>query len=73
VDVKAALAGKDRKAILKSCEYGEDVAVDTYEEAMKSDEDLGAEQRSIISEQYDLIKEDHYKVKSLRDSLVNQA
>ncbi len=26
MDVKAALTGKDRKAILNSCEYGEDIA-----------------------------------------------
>ncbi len=30
MDVKAALTNKDRKAILSSCEQGEDVAKDTY-------------------------------------------
>src|SRR5690349_19819739 len=29
MDVKAAITGKDRKAILSSCEFGEDAAVDT--------------------------------------------
>lgn len=33
MDVKAALTGKDRKAILNSCEYGEDIAKDSYEKA----------------------------------------
>ena len=71
MDVKAALTGKDRKAILDSCEYGEDKAVDTYEKVLKNDdEDLGVEQRSMIAAQYELIKADHDNVKSLRDTLV---
>lgn len=71
MDLKSALTGKDRKLILNSCEYGEDVAVKTYEKAMQDDdEELGVEQASLISEQYRLIKNDHDKVRSLRDSLV---
>ncbi len=74
MDVKAALTGKDRKAILNSCEYGEDVAVNTYDKALdnKHDDDLGIEQRSIVQEQSEWIKADHDKVRSLRDSLVEQ-
>jgi uncharacterized protein (TIGR02284 family) len=72
MDVKAALTGKDRKAILDSCEYGEDIAVETYEKALKNDDDdLGLEQRSMIAAQYELIKADHDEVKSLRDNLVD--
>ncbi|MFV8377038.1 PA2169 family four-helix-bundle protein [Flavobacterium sp. LB1P62] len=68
MDVKAALTGKDRKAILNSCEYGEDVAVNTYEKALKDDiEDLTSEQREMLEAQYKLIKADHDKVKNLRD------
>jgi uncharacterized protein (TIGR02284 family) len=71
MDVKAALTGKDRKAILDSCEYGEDAAVDTYEKALKDDlEHLNAEQQTMINTQHALIKADHDKVKSMRDSLV---
>jgi len=74
MDVKAALTGKDRKAILDSCEYGEDIAVDTYEKALKNDDDdLGLEQRTMIAAQYELIKDDHDEVKSLRDNLVEHA
>lgn len=74
MDVKAALTGKDRKAILDSCEYGEDIAVETYEKALKNDDDdLGLEQRSMIAAQYELIKADHDEVKSLRDNLVEHA
>lgn len=71
MDVKSALTGKDRKAILDSCEYGEDVAVKTYKKVLEDDaEDLTSDQLTIVEEQYELIKADHDTVKSLRDSLV---
>lgn len=68
MDVKAALTGKDRKAILNSCEYGEDVAKDTYKKALENDlEDLNAEQQTMIRAQHTLLKADHDQVKSMRD------
>jgi uncharacterized protein (TIGR02284 family) len=71
MDVKAALTGKDRKAILNSCEYGEDVAVNAYRKVLEDDgEDLTPDQVNFIEEQYALIKADHDTIKSLRDSLV---
>lgn len=71
MDVKAALTGKDRKAILNSCEYGEDVAVDTYKKVLENDtEELTPDQVTIVEEQYVLLKADHDTIKSLRDSLV---
>jgi len=71
MDVKAALTGKDRKAILNSCEYGEDVAVNTYKKVLDNDaSDLTEDQVDMISEQHNLIKADHDTEKSLRDSLV---
>lgn len=74
MDLKAAITGKDRKAILSSCEYGEDIAVATYEKAMNSDEDeLYIERRAMIAAQYELIKADHDEVKMFRDNFVEQA
>jgi uncharacterized protein (TIGR02284 family) len=73
MDVKAALTGKDRKAILNSCEYGEDVAQDTYEDALKNDsEHLTAEQQTMIKTQHGLLKADLDKVKMMRENLVEQ-
>lgn len=66
MDVKAALSAKDRKAILNSCEFGEDVAVKTYEEEMESNH-LGDDVKSLVSEQYRKIKAGHDKIRSLRD------
>ncbi|MDQ3019222.1 MAG: PA2169 family four-helix-bundle protein [Bacteroidota bacterium] len=70
MDVKAALTGKDRKAILNSCEQGEDEAVDTYEDVLKDNlEDLTPAHQTMLNAQYALIKKDHDKVKSMRDAL----
>ena len=71
MDVKAALTGKDRKAILNSCEYGVDVAKDTYEKVLENEvENLNAEQQTMLKAQHALLKTDHDKVKSMRDALV---
>jgi uncharacterized protein (TIGR02284 family) len=74
MDVKAALTGKDRKAILDSCEYGEDVAVDTYNKAMiNHPKDLNIDQQKMIGEQCRMIKADHDKVKEMREALAELA
>ena len=71
MDVKAAITGKDRKAILESCEYGEDHALKTYQEVLEDDREyLTVEQISMIESQYDLLRADHDAVRALRDSLV---
>ena len=68
MDVKAALTGKDREAILKSCEFGEGVAQDTYQKALENDiENLNVEQQTMIKAQHTLLKADQDKVKSMRD------
>lgn len=70
MDFKALVTGKDRKAILGSCEYGEDVAVNTYEKALK-DKDLSPAHATIVTSQLARIKADHDKVKSMRDATVD--
>ncbi len=70
MDVKAALTGKDRKVILNSCEYGEDMAKDTYKKVLESDlEDLTPNQQTMIKAQHALLVADHDKVKALRNAL----
>jgi uncharacterized protein (TIGR02284 family) len=71
MDIKAALTGKDREVILNSCEFGEDVAIETYHKVLKDEiENLSAEQHALVSAQQDLIKADHDKVRSMRDMAV---
>lgn len=70
MDVKAALTGNDRKAILDSCEYGEDVAKKTYEDVLKDEsENLSYEQQTMLKEQHASLLSDHDKVKSMREAL----
>ena len=67
MDFKAAVTGKDRKGILSSCEYGEDVALNSYKEALE-DKQLDSTFRPLIESQNALIKMEHDRVKSLRDT-----
>ncbi len=71
MDVKAALTGKDRKAILNACEYGEDWAKNTYKKTLEDDlAYLTTEQQIMIQAQHALLKIDHDKVKSMRDDIM---
>jgi len=69
MDVKAALTGNDRHAILDSCEFGEDKALETYESVLeKATSDLTAEQTQLVSQQQTTLRADHDRVKALRDA-----
>ncbi len=67
MDVKATFTGKDRKAILASCEFGEDAAQKAYDEALSSDAELPAEVRQLIMDQKSSLKKSHDYIKALRD------
>lgn len=72
MDIKVALTRKDRKAILDSCEYGEDQALETYDDVFENDlEHLSAEQQTMVYGQKSLLIADHNHVKALRDALVD--
>jgi uncharacterized protein (TIGR02284 family) len=65
MDIKATFTGNDRKAILASCEAGEDAAQRAYEKALE--DDLSEEGRQIIIEQKNKLRRSHDKIKRLRD------
>jgi len=67
MDIRAALTGKDRKAIISSCEFGEDAALEAYEDVLHSDE-LSMETRDIITNQKNALTQSHNKIKLLRDT-----
>lgn len=74
MDVKAALTGKDRKGILNSCEYGEDVAKGTYEKVLKNETaHLSLTQQALVKAQHALLTADHDKVKAMRDAVAEHA
>jgi uncharacterized protein (TIGR02284 family) len=68
MDIKAAVTNKDRKAILSSCEFGEDVAKKHYEEAIQHPDGVPSDALEVIRKQSEEINKGHDKVKSMRDS-----
>ena len=67
MDLKAAIAGKDRKTILDNCEFGEDAAQKAYDLALNSDTELEPSLRDLIVRQKATLKTGHDEVKRLRD------
>ena len=70
METKAALTGKDKKAILSSCEFGEDAAKKTYNEAKSKSLAYPPNVQSIIARQHEEILRAHDTIKRLRDSFV---
>jgi uncharacterized protein (TIGR02284 family) len=68
MDVKATFTGKDRKAILASCEYGEDAAQKAYDEALATDAELPTTLRQLITDQKASLRKSHNKIKAMRDA-----
>jgi uncharacterized protein (TIGR02284 family) len=67
MDVKATFTGNDRKAILASCEFGEDAAQRAYNDALSSDAEMSVEIRQLIMEQKNSLKKSHDNIKRMRD------
>ena len=67
MDLKSAVTGSDRKAIINSCEYGEEAALETYSDAVSHSEDLSSEQLMMIKEQHAAIQANYQKIKNLGD------
>ncbi len=64
VDGKAVIRLKDRQAILNSCEHGEDMVVNTYNNTLwNNKQDITSEHQILLNAQQALIKADHEKVK----------
>lgn len=65
VDVKSAVTGKDETSVLNECERGEDVAMRSYQDALK--EDLPADVRAVVERQYQGVQRNHDEVKAMRN------
>jgi uncharacterized protein (TIGR02284 family) len=66
VNIKSSITGMDEAAILAECERGEDVAKQSYETALQ--EDLPADVRSLVERQYQGVKQNHDRVRGLRNA-----
>jgi uncharacterized protein (TIGR02284 family) len=69
MDVKAAITAKDKKQILSSCEFGEDVALESYKTALNSDNSFSDEQRTLVQNQKENLQRAHNTIKELRDTV----
>ncbi len=69
MDIKAAVTSNDRKAILNSCEFGEDAAKRHYEDALENPEEISAEALQIIRKQSEELRKAHDRIKVMRDSI----
>jgi uncharacterized protein (TIGR02284 family) len=70
MDIKSSITKNDRRAILDSCEFVEEMAVKAYEKVAKEHfADLSFELNQVIKEQYQWVKKDHKKVENLRDAV----
>jgi len=66
INIKSAITGMNEHAVLAECERGEDTGKHTYEEALK--QDLPTDVRTIIERQYQGVKENHDRVRDLRNA-----
>jgi uncharacterized protein (TIGR02284 family) len=67
MDVKATFSGSGRQAILENCEFGEDAAQKAYDSALKSDAEINADVRQLITNQKSSLKTSHDVIKKYRD------
>jgi uncharacterized protein (TIGR02284 family) len=68
MDIKAALSGKDRHAIIGSCEYGEDAALEAYNDVLTSTDGLSAKAMEIVTQQRAKLQKSHDQIKMMRDT-----
>jgi uncharacterized protein (TIGR02284 family) len=67
MEIKTAIMGKaDNQAIINLCEFGEDAAVEAYDEALNT-EGILPSTRALITEQAKDIKAAHDQVKALKE------
>ena len=67
MDVKAALTANDNKAILASCEFGEDVALKSYDDVLEEPEEISSELLALIKKQRVELQKSHDLIKAQRD------
>jgi uncharacterized protein (TIGR02284 family) len=64
-DVLSSLTGMEERVVLDECERGEDAAMRAYETALG--EDLPLDVERMVRRQYAGVKENHYRIRALRD------
>jgi uncharacterized protein (TIGR02284 family) len=67
LDLKAAVTGRDDKAIINEVERGEDYLKEKFETALGSD--IAPETRSVIERAYQSVRQGHDQISSLKHGL----
>ncbi|MGN6390575.1 MAG: PA2169 family four-helix-bundle protein [Burkholderiaceae bacterium] len=65
LDVKTAFTSNDDAAVLSECERGEDVALESYRNALGKS--LPQDVMSVVEKQYQGVKRNHDQIRTLRD------
>jgi uncharacterized protein (TIGR02284 family) len=68
LDLKAAITGRDDKAVLNEVERGEDYLKEKFEAALSSD-NLSGESRMAVERAYQSVREGHDRMSSLKHGL----
>ena len=69
MDIKFMFTGSDSKAILESCEFGEDAIQKAYNEALEERKYMDADTIRMIEWQCRSLKDSHDLIKEYRDKL----
>ncbi len=67
MDIKATFSGNSRQSILENCDFGEDAAQKAYDSILKSDVEIPADVRQLITNQKSSLKTSHDVIKKYRD------
>ena len=68
LDLKAAVAGRDEKAVINETERGEDYLKEKFETALNSGH-LSGESRAVVERAYQSVREGHDQVSALKHGL----
>ena len=71
-DLKAAITGRDEKAIINEVERGEDYLKGKFETALK-DGDLGGESRQVVEQAYQSVRSGHDQISQLKHGMETSA
>ncbi len=68
LDLKAAIAGRDEKAIINEVERGEDYLKEKFETALKNS-NLSGDSRAVVERAYQSVRSGHDQVSALKQGL----
>ena len=70
LDLKAAITGRDDRAIINEVERGEEYLKEKFEAAISA-EDMGPELRAAVERAWDSVREGHDNISALKHSLTD--